>query len=32
VFSHVPFEATLRQIKSDDEKDKLEKTESGATA
>jgi uncharacterized membrane protein YqjE len=32
VFSHVPFEATLRQIKSDDEKDKQDKTEAGATA
>jgi len=32
VFSHVPFEATLRQIKSDDEKDKQDKSEAGATA
>lgn len=32
VFSHVPFEATLRQIKPDDEKDKQAKAEAGVVA
>ena len=32
VFSHVPFEATLRQIKPDDEKDKQAQAEAGVVA
>jgi uncharacterized membrane protein YqjE len=32
VFQHVPFEATLRHIKSDDEKDENNKSKAGAAA
>jgi uncharacterized membrane protein YqjE len=32
IFAHVPFEATLRQIKPEDEKDKQARSEAGAAA
>jgi uncharacterized membrane protein YqjE len=32
IFARVPFEATLRQIKPDDEKDKQDKSQAGAAA